>query len=133
MDTKHRPYTSLNRSFLGIYGVIDGVELPIKPGVAGKLRVRYEAEGQDMLDTEIPWFEERPGGGRTKNEVEVPVLAPKPVYLIEISPQGPGLSSNIPTPDQGFRRLQLRRVAEAESSTPAQLDLFLCASLTVKS
>jgi hypothetical protein len=55
MDTKHRQYSSLNRSFLGVYSVTDGVELPIKPGVAGKLRVRYEVDDHDILDTEIPW------------------------------------------------------------------------------
>jgi hypothetical protein len=59
MDTKHRQYSSLNRSFLGLYSVMDGVELPIKRGVAGKLRVRYEADGKDILDTEIPWLKDR--------------------------------------------------------------------------
>jgi hypothetical protein len=55
MDTKHRQYSSLDRSFLGVYSVTDGVELPIKPGVAGKLRVRYAVDDHDILDTEIPW------------------------------------------------------------------------------
>jgi hypothetical protein len=55
LDTEHRKFTSLTRKILGVYGVIDGAELPIKPGVRGNLRVRYAEDNSEVLNAEIPW------------------------------------------------------------------------------
>ncbi len=53
VDTKQ--LTGLTRNLLGVYHVSDGIEIPIKGGVVGKLRVRHTADHRVVLDVEVPW------------------------------------------------------------------------------
>jgi len=55
LDTKHRRFTVLTRKVLGFYGVIDGEEYPIKPGVVGPLGLRFLPTGAEELYADIPW------------------------------------------------------------------------------
>ncbi len=46
----------LLRNLLGVYTVMDGYEEAIKPGIAGRLKVRHEVGHEEAaIDTEIDW------------------------------------------------------------------------------
>jgi hypothetical protein len=57
LDVQNRRFRALTRKIFGIYGVIDGTELPIRRGLAGKIRLKLVDldKGEDLLEVEIPW------------------------------------------------------------------------------
>jgi hypothetical protein len=54
-NTDNRPTVPLLRNLLGIWTVDDGVALPIKPALVGKLHIQHELDGANVLDVEIEW------------------------------------------------------------------------------